>query len=184
VTLLNVRYIKKISLSIYLSIFRPASTSGTLSASALSHYTPWNCCATMAWAKTRWDTSTRPSSSPSCGMHHRHGGVLPVWPISNVSEHLYDVLSGLVCTAPTIPRRSNWLLTWMTISSRTFLTILTAFCTKFLADKTDHAYNLRSPLGFTIWITQTVYCYFWAYPSFLLFIFILFLHFLVVGSVR
>ena len=34
---------------------------------------------------------------------------------------------------------------------------------------------------FTIWISQTVYCYFWAYPSFYFLVFFLFLHFLVVG---
>ena len=53
-------------------------------------------------------------------------------PISNVSKHLYDVvLSGLVCTPPTITRRLNWPLAWTTISSRTFLTILTMFCKNF-----------------------------------------------------
>jgi len=34
-----------------------------------------------------------------------------------------------------------------------------------------------SPSGFTIWISQTVYCYFWAYPSFYFLVFFLFLHF-------
>ena len=58
-------------------ISRSASTSATLSASARSHCTPWNCCVTTAWATTCWGTSTRPSSSPSCCMHHRHGRVLP-----------------------------------------------------------------------------------------------------------
>ena len=32
-----------------------------------------------------------------------------------------------------------------------------------------------SPSGFTIWISRTVYCYFWAYPSFYFLVF-LFLH--------
>ena len=34
-----------------------------------------------------------------------------------------------------------------------------------------------SPSGFTIWISQTVHCYFWAYPSFYFLVFFLFLHF-------
>jgi len=33
-----------------------------------------------------------------------------------------------------------------------------------------------SPSGFTIWISQTVYCYFSAYPSFYFLLFFLFLH--------
>ena len=111
----------------------------------LCSVTPWNCCTSAAWAKTRWDTSTRPLSSPRCCMHHRHGGVLPVRPMTNVSKHLYDVLSGLVCTPPTIPRRLNWLLTGMTISLRTFSTILTVCCAYFSPGQhTDHTYNLRS----------------------------------------
>ena len=77
-------------------------------------------------------------------MHHRHGGVLPVRPISNVSKHLYDVLSGLVCTPPTIPRRLNWLLTWTTISSPTFLTILAVFCTNFSRTTLMIAYPVAS----------------------------------------
>jgi len=106
-----------------------ASTSATLSASARSHCTPWNCCVTTAWSTSRWGTSTRPSSSPSCCMHRRHGEVLPAPPISNVSKHLYDVLSGSAYTPPTIPRRLNWLLTWTTTPSRTYCTILAMFCT-------------------------------------------------------
>ena len=62
---------------------------------------------------------------------HRHGVL--VWPISNVSMHLHDVLPGLVCTS--MPRRLNWLLTRTTVSSRTFLTILTMFCTNFSRTK-------------------------------------------------
>ena len=38
--------------------------------------------------------------------------------------------------------------------------------------------------GFTIWIFQTVYCYFWAYPSLYFSVFFCFYTFLVVGSVR
>jgi len=45
------------------------------------------------------------------------GEVLPERPISNVSKHLYDVLSGSAYTPPTNPRRINWLLTWTTTSS-------------------------------------------------------------------
>ena len=37
---------------------------------------------------------------------------------------------------------------------------------------------------FTIWIPQTVYCYFWAYPSFYFLVFFCFYIFSVVGSVR
>ena len=40
-------------------------------------------------------------------LYHRHDGVLPAWPISNVSKHLSDVLSSLACTPPTIPRHLN-----------------------------------------------------------------------------
>jgi len=40
-----------------------------------------------------------------------------------------------------------------------------------------------SSSGFTTWISQTVYCYFWAYSVFYFLVF-LFLNFLVVGSVR
>ena len=67
--------------SLWQIISRPASTSATLSASARSHCTPWNYCTTT----THWDTSTRPSSSPSCCMHHRLGGVSPTRPINNTS---------------------------------------------------------------------------------------------------
>jgi len=41
-----------------------------------------------------------------------------------------------------------------------------------------------SPSGFTIWISQTVYCYFWAYTYFYFLVFFCFYTFLVVGSVR
>ena len=34
-----------------------------------------------------------------------------------------------------------------------------------------------SPSGFTMWISQAVYCYFWAYPFFYFLVFFLFLHF-------
>jgi len=50
-------------------------------------------------------------------------------------EASVGVLPGLVCTAPTIPRRLNWLLTWTTISSRALLTILTMFCTNLSRTK-------------------------------------------------
>ena len=63
------------------------------------------------------------------------GGVLPARPISNVSKHLYDVLSGTPCTSPTNPRHLNWLLTWTTTSSRIYSTTLTMFCTYFSRTK-------------------------------------------------
>jgi len=49
--------------SLWRIISPPASTFATLSASAHSRCTLWNCYATTAWATTRWGTSTSPSSS-------------------------------------------------------------------------------------------------------------------------
>jgi len=71
-----------------------------------------------------WHTTTRPSSSPSCCMHHRLGGVSPMRPINNVLKHLCDVLSGLACTPLTIQRRINWLPTWTITFLRTYSTTL------------------------------------------------------------
>jgi len=63
------------------------------------------------------------------------GFTLLARPISNVSKHLYDVLFSSACTPPTIPRRLNWLLTWMTTSSRRHYTILTMFSRNFSQTK-------------------------------------------------
>ena len=92
----DIRRVTSIKMLAMTSLWRvtslSVSMSATLSASARSRCTPWNCYATTAWVTTHWGTSTSPSSSPNCCMHHRHGRVLPARPISNVSKHLSDVL--------------------------------------------------------------------------------------------
>ena len=53
-------------------------------------------------------------------------------------------------------------------------------CLPFLWILPTAAFPLSSS-SFTIWISQTVYCYFWAYPSFYFLVFFCFYTFLVVG---
>jgi len=55
--------------------------------------------------------------------------------------------------------------------------------TSFSANPSHRSLSFSSS-GFTTWIPQTVYCYFWAYSVVYFLVFFLFLHFLIAGSVR
>jgi len=50
-------------------------------------------CDGTAWLTTPWHTSTRPSSSPSCCMFHRHDMVLPGAPNLQVMEHSVNCMT-------------------------------------------------------------------------------------------
>ena len=90
---------------------------------------------------------------------------------ANPSHHTYHFFSWTDSTDS--PDCLPILLSISVFSLYSSCTPLLVFLTPFLQILPTAPFPF-SPSGFTIWISQTVYCYFWAYPSFLLFTFSVF----------